>query len=143
MRIIVTREDIENGRPRDAQNCPVAMALRRAGVGHFGVSGILVWVASGNQAIVLPGPAQEWILNYDYGCQMAPFEFELSLTPVKEPEIPTLRPQDSGRKLHIELLDRRGMSPQLVRIRRGCAIPRGRGRRAVQRRHRDLELVGL
>ncbi len=139
MRIIVTREDIEKGRARDAQNCPVALALRRAGVGHFGVSGILVWVAAGNQAVVLPGPVQEWILNYDYGCQMAPFEFELNLTAVEEPERPVAPSRDSGRKLPIELFGERGISPETVQIR----SRHGGGRRSAKVRERDSELVGV
>ncbi len=102
MRIHVTREDIENGRVRDAQNCPVAVALRRAGIAHCGVSGMRVWVASGHRAVVLPGPVQEWILNYDYGMQMTPIEFELHLPdaeqiPVPERQVATV--PASGRQM--------------------------------------------
>lgn len=141
MRIIVTKEDIEKGRARDAQNCPVALALRRAGVVHFGVSGILVWVASGNQAVVLPGHVQEWILNYDYGLQMEPFEFELHVTAAEEPEKPGVSTQETTWKLGIELLPDRGIAPEPVQIRCQCGTHRVGGRRR-DRRRRARELVG-
>jgi hypothetical protein len=64
------------------------MALRRAGIAHFGVSGMLVWVASGHRALVLPGPVQEWILNYDYGMQMTPIDFDLHLPDTEEAPVP-------------------------------------------------------
>ncbi len=141
MRIIVTKEDIEEGRARDAQNCPVALALRRAGVVHFGVSGILVWVASGNQAVVLPGHVQEWILNYDYGLQMAPIDFDLHLTPTEEPEKTAVLAQDSAWKLPVELLQARGMAPEPVQVRCKCGRHPAGGRQR-DRRRRVRELVG-
>ncbi len=141
MRIIVTVEDIEKGRARDAQNCPVALALRRAGVAHFGVSGILVWVASGNQAVVLPGHVQEWILNYDYGLQMAPFEFEWHLTAAEEPEKLAVPPQETTWKLPVELLQARSIATEPVQIQCKCGRHRAGGRQREQR-GRVRELVG-
>jgi len=78
MKITVTKEDIERGRKRDPNNCAVAMALRRAGVSHFGVTGMLVCVAAGPTSVVLPGPVQEWIIDFDRGAPVRPMEFELS-----------------------------------------------------------------
>lgn len=81
MRITVTTQDIEQGRRRDPGECPVARALRRAGISHFGVTGMLVIVESGRTHVplVLPPNVQEWILDFDWGSAMAPVEFELTL----------------------------------------------------------------
>ncbi len=117
MRIHVTREDVENGRVRDAQNCPVAIALRRAGVAHFGVSGMLVWVASGHRAVVLPGPVQEWILNYDYGMQMMPIDFDLHLPDTEEVTQATTAPAP------VRQSSRRSMRPTPVTAARRTSMP--------------------
>jgi hypothetical protein len=81
MKITVTKDDIAAGHRRDSKNCPVALALRRAGVNHCGVAGILVVVEQDDKrvSLVLPERAQEWIRDYDWGFAMGPFEFELTL----------------------------------------------------------------
>jgi hypothetical protein len=142
MRITITAEEIEKGRVRDAQNCPVALALRRAGVSHFGVSGILVWLAAGNRAVVLPVHIQEWILSYDYGCLMSPIEFDLDLSGEESKEA-VKRPQESARKMRIPLIAQRNPSPEPVRIscRNGYRAP---GISHARRRSpRRLEPVGV
>lgn len=80
MKITVTNKDIEEGRRRDPSECPVARALRRAGISHFGVTGMLVIIQEGRKHIplVLPAAVQDWILDFDWGSAMAPIEFELS-----------------------------------------------------------------
>lgn len=89
MKITVTSKDIEEGRRRDPSECPVARALRRAGISHFGVTGMLVIVQTGRKHIplVLPATVQEWILDFDWGSAMAPIDFELRLP--HEPELRT------------------------------------------------------
>ena len=86
MKISITREDIEGGRRRDPSGCAVALALKRAGVPHFGVTGMLVMVefAGKHTPIVLPGPVQEWILDFDWGMPVGPLEFELTLPDLDE-----------------------------------------------------------
>jgi hypothetical protein len=81
MRITVTTKDIEEGRRRDPSECPVARALRRAGISHFGVTGMLVIVQTGRNHVplVLPANVQDWILDFDWGSAMAPIDFELML----------------------------------------------------------------
>ncbi len=81
MKITVTARDIEKGRRRDPSECPVARALRRAGISHFGVTGMLAIIQNGRTHIplVLPGAVQDWILDFDWGSAMSPIEFELTL----------------------------------------------------------------
>jgi len=86
MNIRVTSEDIEHGQMRDPYGCPVARAVRRAGVAHFGVTGMAVMAGEDRQRtmVILPGVAQDWIKAFDYGMPVAPFEFELLLPPELE-----------------------------------------------------------
>src|SRR5690349_21737653 len=81
MNIRITEEDIKLGRRRDPQDCPVARALRRAGVDHMGVGGMAVMMvlACKNTFVLLPASAQEWITDFDWGGHVGPFEFEFHL----------------------------------------------------------------
>jgi hypothetical protein len=86
MRITVTKEDIAGGRRSDPEDCPVARALRRAGLSHFGVTGMAVMMPGESQhaSVLLPARVQEWIMDFDWGTPVKPFEFELTL-PEKPP----------------------------------------------------------
>jgi hypothetical protein len=86
MKITVTTKDIEEGRRRDPSDCPVARALRRAGISHFGVTGMLVIVQEGRNhlPVVLPAGVQDWILDFDWGSTVAPIDFELAVPEEKE-----------------------------------------------------------
>lgn len=102
MKITVTREDIDAGRKRDPYDCAVAKALRRAGVAHYGVAGTLVLVKDRDQrrSVVLPAAVQEWIVDFDWGVPVQPFEFDLCtpceaerktvVAPETEPLLPLL-----------------------------------------------------
>jgi hypothetical protein len=81
MKIKVTEHDISEGVRRDASNCAVARALRRAGIAHAGVAGTLVLLARGarHEYVVLPGRVQEWIAEFDAGGNARPIEFELPI----------------------------------------------------------------
>lgn len=81
MKITVTKEDIGGGRRSDPEDCPVARALRRAGVVHFGVTGMAVMIPGERQhtSVLLPGEVQEWIMDFDWGTPVKPIEFELAL----------------------------------------------------------------
>jgi len=89
MNIRVTSEDIEHGQMRDPYGCPVARAVRRAGVAHFGVTGMAVMAGEDRQRtmVILPSIAQDWIKAFDYGMPVAPFEFELLLPPELEEKL--------------------------------------------------------
>jgi hypothetical protein len=80
MQITVTREDIEGGQRHDPERCPVAKALNRAGILHFGVMLASVVVADGRGHVAgLPLPARvtDWILDFDANRAVAPISFEL------------------------------------------------------------------
>ncbi len=91
MKITVTNDDIDQGRKRDPNNCAVALALRRAGVAHFGVTGMLVCIAEGPASVMLPANVQEWIMEFDRGLTVGPIEFELSLPDSMEKKHKALR----------------------------------------------------
>ncbi len=101
MRIQVTSEDLANGRRRDARGCPVALALNRAGILHFGVTGMLVWFAEGQRCVLLPTAVQEWIRAYDAGVAMEPIEFELSMNVDAIPATATEKPKPAAEKIPI------------------------------------------
>ncbi|PWU15831.1 MAG: hypothetical protein C5B50_14730 [Verrucomicrobia bacterium] len=82
MKIIVSREDIQRGQRRDPEDCPVARALRRAGIGHSGVMGAAITFTDEQQhttLLLLPGEVQEWIARFDQGGEAEPFDFDLVL----------------------------------------------------------------
>jgi hypothetical protein len=87
MKITVTKNDIEGGRKSDPEDCPVARALRRAGILHFGVTGMAVMVQGEREhaTILLPSGVQEWIMEFDWGTQVEPMHFELALPPEQCP----------------------------------------------------------
>jgi hypothetical protein len=89
MKIIVTKEDIENGERRSAQSCPISLAMKRT----FQESGRIVnsiWTKYGHSEIylqeetdliriecMLPNEASEFIRNFDYKGEVKPFSFEV------------------------------------------------------------------
>jgi hypothetical protein len=81
MKITVTKDDIVVGRKSDPGDCPVARALRRAGVAHFGVTGMTGMIEGRQQhgIVLLPAPVQEWIVEYDLGFPVEPMAFDLTL----------------------------------------------------------------
>lgn len=80
MKIIVTRDDIESGRRYDPVRCPVARALRRAGMVFFTVMESAVRLRDEDEhggLLVLPSPVQDWIRDFDRGEPVEPMHFEL------------------------------------------------------------------
>jgi hypothetical protein len=78
--IVVTADDIANGKPSDLANCPIALAAKRAGfIDEILVIGssICLWdrinVIKGS-AILLPDFVQHWITDFD--CRIK-IEFEV------------------------------------------------------------------
>ncbi|SPE50672.1 hypothetical protein SBV1_120013 [Verrucomicrobia bacterium] len=118
MKITVTKEDIDGGRRSDPEDCPVARALRRAGLAHFGVTGMAVMVGGEplHTTLLLPGAVQEWIMDYDWGAPVKPMEFELVL-PSEGTELPprpeavaqpALAPESVAEALALPILDLEG-----------------------------------
>ena len=88
MVITVTRQDIEAGRRCDPDCCPVARAISRAGIDHFGVVGASVMVVDGRQraaSLPLPSEVKNWILDFDGSRPVEPISFELCLTANSRP----------------------------------------------------------
>lgn len=87
MLIKVTQEDIDLGKPRSYQYCPVALAVVRAcnraveyvSVG-FGVVDVYLLPREHLMARY-PAEVNTFIGNFDRGATVAPFEFELPLEP--------------------------------------------------------------
>lgn len=76
MRIVVTREDIQDGNP-DAFNCPVALAVRRTFGLPYGDVEVNDVIAAGNQEYETPCEVIEFICQFDEGQPVEPFEFDL------------------------------------------------------------------
>jgi hypothetical protein len=82
MKIIVTRKDIENGNRHHGNDCPVGLAIKRAGVVHCCVTETAVVVRDEHKrvsALLLPDPVQRWISDYDQAKPVEPISFELGL----------------------------------------------------------------
>ena len=83
MRVDVTQEDIDKGRPCSEEFCPVALAIKRKrGVHEVRVSGVRTTVAKNRYDFAmyeLPASAWEWIEAFDDGGQVnkGPFSFRM------------------------------------------------------------------
>jgi hypothetical protein len=82
MRIYVTQEDIANGSRFSPDLCPVALALTRAGLYHFGVFGVLFLLESDLSTVTLlrlPKAVSDWIANFDADHPVSPITFDVEL----------------------------------------------------------------
>ena len=80
MQINVNYEDIASGCRFSSDLCPVAQALCRAGIDHFGVFGVAFFSAvSPRHPCLLPLPiaVAEWIARFDAGDSVDPISFEV------------------------------------------------------------------
>lgn len=81
MKIIVTQDDIDNGRKGLSFCCPVALALNR----HYEISSVSKnGIACGDKnhgAVQIPTPPSviEFIMNFDADRPVKPFEFDLEM----------------------------------------------------------------
>lgn len=79
-KIEVTQEDIKNGIRESANTCPIALAVTRAYGGRVLVnSGVIIWDnGTGRpQIFSFPENVRQFIINFDKGLQVKPFEFEI------------------------------------------------------------------
>ena len=87
MKIQVTAEDIVVGRQRmghawDAsQNCPIALAVKRA-TNAPKVRVSTQWIYGWGDAVNLPPHAMAFISRFDRGEAVEPFEFEFKYDPI-------------------------------------------------------------
>lgn len=81
MKIVVTEEDITNGKRHAPYSCPIALAIQRA----TGYSILAVYPKSGGRGAVrigykiipIPMAVNQAIMKFDSENKMEPFEFEL------------------------------------------------------------------
>ena len=75
IRVMVTKEDIKNGKMDSVSSCPIALSLVR----KFGVKayvGVNTYVLSGREQVWdLSLPAQNFIRNFDNGQLVSPATF--------------------------------------------------------------------
>jgi hypothetical protein len=76
MKIKVTQEHIDKGCPQLGRKCPIAYAIFEATGKRVVVGGRSVWFES-KCHIPLPGIAAYFVITYDRGCNVSPFEFDL------------------------------------------------------------------
>lgn len=81
MTITVTQEDIDGGKPRDCERCPVAIALlrhtgRKVEVGSYK---IMLWDGVLKTFLETPEAVGEWMANYDQDYTVHPITFELGV----------------------------------------------------------------
>jgi hypothetical protein len=80
MKISITHGDIASGCRFNPDLCPVAQALCRAGIDHFGVFGVAFLSAEDPHApclLPLPFAVAQWIARFDAGHTVGPMSFEL------------------------------------------------------------------
>lgn len=76
--INITEQDIKRGQPKVACACPIALAAKRASgksFVHAGPSEIII----GQKRGATPLPAMDFMLYFDTGRKVLPFEFQLTV----------------------------------------------------------------
>lgn len=74
--IRVEQRHIDCGKKKRCTICPVALALREAGIKHPSVDGITVAYRFTKEPIfVLSDKVNGWIKRFDMGLEVQPFEF--------------------------------------------------------------------
>lgn len=76
MRVEVSRQDIERGRPRQVWCCPIALALERQTGRSFAILNDEI-EDDQSRTYPLPIEAQEFVARFDQGHLVDPITFEL------------------------------------------------------------------
>ncbi len=78
MKIKVTKEDIANGKRNDFHSCPIALATKRKlNIGDWRLSvGAVIYNRGNDKRWSLPKIARQFIINFDRGQKVKPFEFD-------------------------------------------------------------------
>lgn len=80
MKIEVTQEHIDKGRRRSCWGCPVALAMRSAGLlNAHAAATFYIWGAHGQFFKDLPKDVTSHIEYFDQTGKMRPFSFELEV----------------------------------------------------------------
>lgn len=80
MIVIVTQEDIANGKRRAATGCPLALAIERATGRHASVGPQRVSIGW-HKSLFLPPTAYNFRQDFDNGVPVQPFTFDLDYLP--------------------------------------------------------------
>ena len=75
MKIDVTQEDIVNGKKKSCDECPIALAMIRAGYKNVSVGSY--FISSGNLTYLVPPEVTKFVLDFDAEKPVSPFSFEL------------------------------------------------------------------
>ncbi|QDK02061.1 hypothetical protein SEA_GIBBLES_104 [Gordonia phage Gibbles] len=78
MKVTVTQEHIDNGKPYEICNCPIALALKDKDFNHVEVSTIGMTASKDDELLyyTIPTVAKEFIKAFDDGQPVKPFTFE-------------------------------------------------------------------
>lgn len=81
MKIKITQEDINKGRPGSPTACPIAQGLKRMGFRRPQVCNSVHCSGWGTLWVDLPLKALKFVGDFDNVKRVKPFEFELNATP--------------------------------------------------------------
>lgn len=77
--ISVTQDDINNGICGDAENCPIALSVKRQfNSRHVQVNNLNIITSDKEMFFWLPDIARDFIFKYDNHEKVEPFEFKVS-----------------------------------------------------------------
>lgn len=79
LKVEVTAEDIAAGVPSDCQECPIALALKRAGVIEPAVAKTWFLAGKGADMVNLPPLGWSFVIEFDNGRKVEPFSFEIDV----------------------------------------------------------------
>lgn len=80
MKIEVKEKHIKKGKPRNSCDCPIALAMKDAGLKDCFVECLFVDISNNLETytmVNLPAKVSQFIHDFDEGLEVSPFEFEL------------------------------------------------------------------
>ena len=78
--ISVKKKHIKNGEPENCETCPVALALREAGVNSLLVGSERFFNNTYSTIASAPRSVQRFVASFDAGRKVKPFNFKLKLS---------------------------------------------------------------
>lgn len=123
IKVSVTKDDIKNGKPRNEECCPIALALCRAFdymlPGAIAVQSSFVSLSvtgeESDRSTQLPKEAIDFISSFDAGDEVLPIEFEIDSKPLKKSGTKLL-PENSLDKIQKLPIDKNETSDKLLDI---------------------------
>ena len=82
IRVKVTRRDIDNGKPRDMDSCPIAKAIHRCRFRKAEVDNSVIHLRgyySDGDPLPMPETAKRFVKQFDAGKPVKPFAFTLRI----------------------------------------------------------------